>query len=87
MSASTATGTPTAGPITDPKLFELDELAAGLPVEEAGTATSPVVEETRVVGLPLFVTTCVRTETVGVLETLAAVLLLKGFDEDAGDVD
>lgn len=48
MSASAATGTPTAGPIMDPRLFELDELAAGLPVEETGTATLADVEVTRV---------------------------------------
>ena len=83
--ARTATGTPTAGPIMVPKLFEVEELAEGLEEDVAAAAVGDV-EVTKVVAPPpLSVTTDVMTEMELPDEPWVAAFFPEALD-DVGEV-
>ena len=92
--ARTATGTPTAGPMIVPRLFEVEELAEGLGEDVAAAAVGDV-DVIKVVAPPFSVTTDVRTEMDGLDEPWVAALLPEALgvmgeivvgdgDDDAG---
>lgn len=79
-SARMATGTPTAGPIMVPKLFEFEELAAGLEEDVAAAAVGDV-DVIKVVAPPFSVTTDVRIEKDGLDEPWVAAFLPEALGE------
>lgn len=73
-------GTPTAGPIMVPRLFEVEELAEGLEEDVAAAAVGDV-DVIKVVAPPFSVTTDVRTEMEGLDEPWEAAFLPEALGE------